>query len=287
MILNRFPQFENGSLLTKSMLEVLRDNSSDYINLLYSDYSDGIITGFNLSVESKSKFGKNRVLISSGVLKFSGKIYFLTEKIVLDFPLEINSYNLKLRKDISKVDGVLRNGLIPTITTESISDSEEFLLAKIKYTGGDINFTKESFFNFHEQNNRFNVIETDYSSIGNPILSSDCLYFFGVEVLKKQGVEYSAIDATFASFCINRFVSYELIKNYLLTNLSLKSLRKNIGKIDQELKLIEKNSKVIPLSLMFELLSKVLEKFKAPIISTNNLKEEENDDDDDNGIMVV
>ncbi len=67
--------FKSGEILTKEMLDGLHFYSYDFASLLYSDYSDGIISGLQIQTLN------NQYLINKGVLKYKGLIYLLKESV--------------------------------------------------------------------------------------------------------------------------------------------------------------------------------------------------------------
>ena len=77
MFKNIYPLFESKCLLKKEMLENLRDYPRSIIQILCQDYSDGIITGCELSVVN------HEIIISPGILCFKGVLYIL-EKLWKD-----------------------------------------------------------------------------------------------------------------------------------------------------------------------------------------------------------
>ncbi len=56
MFRNIYPLFERKHLLKKEMLDNLRDYPREIFNMLYQDYSDGILSGCRLEVRGESLF---------------------------------------------------------------------------------------------------------------------------------------------------------------------------------------------------------------------------------------
>ena len=55
MLENKYPLFKKNEILEKEMLDLLRDNPMEIYNLLYMDFSDGIVNGFNFTIDSERK----------------------------------------------------------------------------------------------------------------------------------------------------------------------------------------------------------------------------------------
>ena len=93
MLENKYPLFKKNEILEKEMLDLLRDNPMEIHNLLYMDYSDGILNGFNFTIDSK-----RRVLIMEpGILKYNGKIFWEKESTEIPFPAQEDQYVIKYR----------------------------------------------------------------------------------------------------------------------------------------------------------------------------------------------
>ena len=45
---NRYPLFENGRILKKEALEILRDYPKDLLSILYDGYTDGVTMKINV-----------------------------------------------------------------------------------------------------------------------------------------------------------------------------------------------------------------------------------------------
>ena len=46
---NRYPLFENGRILKKEALEIIRDYPRDLLSIIYEGYTNGVIRGLRLS----------------------------------------------------------------------------------------------------------------------------------------------------------------------------------------------------------------------------------------------
>lgn len=68
-----YPMFERGRILKKELLFALRDYSFGFARLQYTDITDGIIAGCEISVTDK------RLTVGPGIVKFQRFIYTLTE----------------------------------------------------------------------------------------------------------------------------------------------------------------------------------------------------------------
>ena len=93
MIENKYPIFGHGQVISKEVLDLLRDNPAELTELLYLDRKDGIISGFNLVADTENK----QVTVTKGIVKCSGKIFWMNEDYKFDMPEIENRYILKLK----------------------------------------------------------------------------------------------------------------------------------------------------------------------------------------------
>ncbi len=258
MIENKKALFENGSILTKEMLESLRDNTSNYIELMYKNYSDGIIKGFELFAipKSKSNLPNNKVKITEGFLKFNNKIYYSNAETILELPNEKGIYYyIKIKfKNTKDHKFEINSGEI--IISKEETKADEFELGKVKYTGGDINFTKSVFEDFKEIDCKINILNTKYSTPNGNSIAPEILYFFGKEMLAKSNIEYSPMDLNIALLCVNKTVSHETIVNYI--NFKIKQTNNQYSNKE-----------------IYEKLNKILTTFKPTLVFTELSKKED------------
>lgn len=74
MLTHIVPKFEKGRILKTEMLENLRDYPRSFLDIRYQDFSDGIITGMNVTV------GENTLTIGRGIVKHKDRLYLLEQE---------------------------------------------------------------------------------------------------------------------------------------------------------------------------------------------------------------
>lgn len=67
----KIPVFEQGTVLTQEMLEILKNYAIDLATLEYAGYGDGIISGCQVSMSG------NMIYVGRGIIKYAENIYFL------------------------------------------------------------------------------------------------------------------------------------------------------------------------------------------------------------------
>lgn len=65
----KMPIFSKGNLLSQEMLEALRDYEIQLAQNTYAGYTDGIITGTQISVK------QGAISIGQGIVKFDGRLF--------------------------------------------------------------------------------------------------------------------------------------------------------------------------------------------------------------------
>lgn len=71
----KIPIFEKGSVLTQEMLEALKGYAVDLGNLSYTGYSDGILSGCQVTMSG------NMLYIHKGMLIYGQRLYFLSKEM--------------------------------------------------------------------------------------------------------------------------------------------------------------------------------------------------------------
>ena len=70
MFKNSYPIFKSGNVINKKMLDSLRDNPMEILEIMYIDYNDGILKGFDLITKKEEK----KIIITRGIAKIEKKL---------------------------------------------------------------------------------------------------------------------------------------------------------------------------------------------------------------------
>ena len=254
MIENKYPIFGHGQVISKQALDLLRDNPIELTELLYLDRKDGIISGFNLITDAESK----RVIITKGIVKCSGKIFWMNEDYKFDMPKIENRYILKLKLfsdfeerkfyvrsadfsleilnnaeniEIKNEDDVeigfdLDNQL--EINYENFENTGRKKIGEIEITrfitrvGAELRNDYNSFIDLRRDFNLLELINTKYSSrheLGT--LHPKILKLFGKEASKKENLDI--YDVNFYVNCLNGNVERDVIIAYINLKLQMEN----------------------------------------------------------------
>ena len=245
MIENKYPIFGHGQTISKEALDLLRDNPAELTNLMYLDHKDGIITGFDLITDSENK----RVIVTKGIVKCGGKIFWMNNNYNFDMPEIENRYVLKLKlySDFEERKFYIRNAdfSLEILNNDNINiEQEETAITNnfenqkndknkigeieitrfITRTGAELRNDYNNFIDLRRDFNLLELINTKYSSkheLGT--LHPKILELFGKDASKKENLDI--FDINFYVNCLNGNVERDVIIAYI--NLKLHLEREN------------------------------------------------------------
>jgi len=241
MIENKYPIFGQGQVISKKALDLLRDNPTELINLMYLNQKDGIISGFDLITDSENK----KVIVTKGIAKCGGKIFWMNDDYNFDMPEIENHYMLKLKlySDFEERKFYIRNAdfSLETLNNENINTEkeetgitnnfenqkndknkiEEIEITRfITRTGAELRNDYNNFIDLRRDFNLLELINTKYSSkhkLGT--LHPKILELFGKDASKKENLDI--FDVNFYVNCLNRNVERDVIITYINLKLHL------------------------------------------------------------------
>ena len=240
MIENKYPIFGHGQTISKKALDLLRDNPAELTNLMYLDHKDGIITGFDLITDSENK----RVIVTKGIVKCGGKIFWMNDNYNFDMPEIENRYILKLKlySDFEERKFYIRNAdfSLEILNNENVNiEKEEEIVNNfenqengknkigeieitrfITRTGAELRNDYNNFIDLRRDFNLLELINTKYSSkhkLGT--LHPKILELFGKDASKKENLDI--FDVNFYVNCLNRNVERDVIITYINLKLHL------------------------------------------------------------------
>jgi hypothetical protein len=241
MIENKYPIFGHGQTISKKALDLLRDNPAELTNLMYLDHKDGIITGFDLITDSENK----RVIVTKGIVKCGGKIFWMNDNYNFDMPEIENRYILKLKlySDFEERKFYIRNAdfSLEILNNDNINiEQEETAITNnfenqkndknkigeieitrfITRTGAELRNDYNNFIDLRRDFNLLELINTKYSSkheLGT--LHPKILELFGKDASKKENLDI--FDINFYVNCLNGNVERDVIIAYINLKLHL------------------------------------------------------------------
>lgn len=210
MIINKVPLFVKGEVLDAEMLELLRDTPSEFFNLLQVDYSDGIISGINITVEN------GKIIIGKGLFKFRSKLYRINKNLLVEKPEVSGEYTLKLKISDNGVKYKKHEFLIETIleTSNKVGEDELFIASFKIQDGTYLRANDGKFSEYSTEYNMLNIINQKHSCTHKDgTIAPIMLKSFARELVSK-GLK-DEIDTHFVFTCFNNNITREAILYYL------------------------------------------------------------------------
>lgn len=212
MFKNKYPLFKRGGLIDKRQLVLLRDNSEELLNLMYMDRKDGIIKGFDVI----SNIGKREIIITKGVIKYRGSLYWLNKNHRISMPKEEDSYILKIRltSDMENRRYYIRKGEVILTKEINVDENEIEITRFITRVGAELRNDYKNFKDLKRDFNLMEIINIKYSSENERgTLHPKILKMWGLEASRKENLD--VYDINFYMNCLQGEVERETIISYI------------------------------------------------------------------------
>lgn len=211
MFQNTYPVFEAKRLLKKEMLDNLRDFPRNLFDLLYQDYSDGILTGCELEA------CEGGLRIMPGVLYYQKVPYFLHKPFKVSCRAEGEQAYLKVRF-LGKTSGTRQEEYLTQIYVDGREpDSNcELELGRFKFqVGARLRAEYVDFYDYETEFDTINRIYAPYAALGQPGIWPQLLKCFAKELLNAPN--HDLCDPAFCLNCLQleKAMPYEAVKAYL------------------------------------------------------------------------
>lgn len=216
MFQNVSPNFQKGRILKKEMLENLRDYPRNFFDIYFKEYSNGIITGAELTVNEKD------ITISKGIIKYKDKLYILEEEERLPYYVSNEEAVIKVEFLEKNLDGdFIINGTEIFIDQKTKIEENQIELGRFKlHEEAVLRSDYTDFYDFETEFNTLNIINSDYAGIKARTMSPILLKYFSKSLLKTK--PQNTYDIVFAMQCINEsYVDREGILEYIKVRLDL------------------------------------------------------------------
>ncbi len=219
MFRNISPLFEDKKILTKSMLESLRDYPRSLFGILHQDYSDGILSGCGLSVRAE------KLWVEPGIL-YRGRVpYLLEEPYGLEVEADGKETYLKICFE-DRISGSQQEEYRSCLYLDGKAPDveREMELARFKLQpGARLRDVWTDFEDYSTEFDTINRIHVPYAAPKRSSIFPEVLKSFARELLVSPGKE-----PWDAAFCMNalqteRAMPYEAVETYV--NLRLERQR--------------------------------------------------------------
>ncbi|MGZ0042449.1 DNA and RNA helicase [Paenibacillus ottowii] len=209
MLTHIVPKFEKGRILKTEMLENLRDYPRSFLDIRYQDYSDGIITGMNVTV------GEHTLTVGRGIVKHNDKLYLLEQEHEVPYAAtgRLSVLKIKFQKEQSTTD--FQSYLGEIVIEEEQANQSELELGRYKLKEGAL--LRSDYVDFADlatEFNTFNLIEVPHAGTTGPTLSPFMFKMFARELISRGTSD--PFDLAFTMLCLNQgFIEREAVLHYL------------------------------------------------------------------------
>lgn len=219
------PQFEKKRLLRIEMLEQIRDFPRDYLEILYSGFSDGILYGCTPGWDG------NKLVIEPGILRYSEKLYFMKEPFLMECEAEDKIRYLKVQfQTLVQENGKIRGNTRIYLDDIEPNSSSEMELCRFRLQeGARLRDTYENFADCTTEFDTIHLLEVPWSSPGTATLHPKILRKYAKEILRKKNRDVMDISFAMDAIANRGIMPEEAIRIYIETRLGNKGGKGNKG----------------------------------------------------------
>ncbi|MGP0577047.1 DNA and RNA helicase [Paenibacillus peoriae] len=197
MLTHIVPKFEKGRILKTEMLENLRDYPRSFLDIRYQDFSDGIITGMNVTV------GENTLTIGRGIVKHKDRLYLLEQEQEVPYAAtgRLSVLKLLFLEQTDRPDFTAHHADI-VLEDEAEIGLDKMELGRFKLKDGAV--LRSDYQDFADMATEFNTwsdIHAPFAGLKQSTLRPETMRYFASELLKSGATD--PMDCMFALICLN------------------------------------------------------------------------------------
>lgn len=206
-----FPLFESGHILRSEMLEVIADYSFKFSELLHLGYSNGILSGCQLTTTADS------IILNPGIICFESKLYIIKHPLFIKyFPTDTICTLWMQFFDEVRADNFIYHD-IELLLSDNIGPQDDKLeLCHFRLQQGAE--LRCQYVDFSDRNTDFdtlNTINTPYASQGDHTLSPAITQAFAREMIDLSTESLIDISFCLSALNANAPLSHEAISAYI------------------------------------------------------------------------
>lgn len=219
MLIYEYPLFNQGRILKIEMLNELRDYPRELTDILFGQYSNGIIQGCEL------KINNNYIVVKKGLIKHDGIIYVLKKDKMIPYENTENTVMLKVRfRGETKNSDFIRYESEIIIDDDLNIQSDEIELCRFKLKkGAKLRAEYISLEDMSTEYDTVNIINSPFAAVERSSLSPYILKQFAKEAFQNNLTD--AFDISFCMMCLRNgeVLERELIINYIAARLKVRN----------------------------------------------------------------
>lgn len=223
------PNFDKGLILKQHMLEALRDYPNTFVQLLFWEMGDGILSGLKISLDGECFH------VSEGLIKLGGEVCFMTEQVCLEQEGGMHYVYLEKLPLVLARDGSGSTRELRIVQCDKEQESASDRMELFRYGR---NAAMKEYQNIREiyqdMSNRIDRSHALKSVAGGSTLCDEYYKMFATFLLQSQQAD--ANDIGFAYQCLNGVHTLAAIQAYFQTeDTSNKNLIQCMKRKEQEL----------------------------------------------------
>lgn len=211
----QYPQFQFKALLREEMLDQLRDYPKTYLQLSFTGYGDGIVSGCGITWDN------GKLAIAPGIVYRSGNLYFMKEPYIMDCEADNKKRHLKIRflTEVNEPRRVVGNTRI-VLEHEAADMSCEIELCRFcLQDGAKLRDKYENFEDFATEYDTINLIHSPFASEGRATLPPRILKQFARETFANKTADPYDVSFSMNILANQGVLSAECILEYLAVRL--------------------------------------------------------------------
>lgn len=207
-----FPIFEEGRILKRDALDLLRDYAPEFISLLFEERGSGVMAGFRIREQ------EGTIFVGPGILKDGGSFFCMQREAALAFDQYGRAVRIVLRRLSERMSADFKEERYE-LSLEPLGalGEGEYELGRFLLEPGARLRAGEDYRDFHDlvtEFNTLNPVHIRYACAGGHTLSPLVTRLYGKGVAHAPAA--GALDAAFAMACLNGArVPAEAIREYL------------------------------------------------------------------------
>lgn len=180
MIIEMLPNFKRGTILSREMLEAIKNYSLHFADIMWEGYSDGIVNGCEVYVSDQT------IGITKGLVRYKSKVYCIPEKMYLEYRPVKQFVALKLVfGDLAVTEDFQTREAWLTLTEDMEEKEDSFELCRFKLQeGAQLRQNYQSFFDYNTEFDTVNEIYAKWSAPDKESISPKLLKAFALEAAK-------------------------------------------------------------------------------------------------------
>ncbi len=214
-IKRHLPNFEDGIIIRAERMKQLVDQSFLLPNLIYYNYTDGIISGCEV-YESDGK-----IILTEGVIRLNGKLFLLDKDIMIPYYATDKLTYLKISCIRENINSDGNEYIFSVDLSEEKPTLNQLEICRFKLQkGARLRYIYDDFSDMDTEFDTINIIHTKYSSHGYSTISLKLLKNFAREMISLKPTDQLDIFFCLQILGLNNVLNIDGIIYYIENKLN-------------------------------------------------------------------